>query len=54
VISEAQLSALMSALASSLDYGNFKNAIHSIPAQAGKLPEYSKFWSLMNAWQDRN
>lgn len=41
----------MATLASSIDYSNFKNRIHDLPDQAGKLPAYSQLWSRMLVYQ---
>ena len=51
VVGQPEVNAIMTALASSIDYSNFKNRIHDLPDQADKLPAYSQLWSRMLAYQ---
>jgi len=51
VVGQAEVDAIMAALAGSIDYTNFKNRIHDLPDQAGKLPAYSQLWSRMLDYQ---
>lgn len=51
VVGESQVSTIMSALAASIDYANFKDRIHDKPDQKEKLPAYSRLWSQMLAYQ---
>jgi hypothetical protein len=51
VVGQAEVSKIMAALATSIDYPNFKNCIHSRPDQKDKLPAYSRLWSQMLDYQ---
>lgn len=51
VVGQFEVSAIVAALAASIDYPNFKDRIHDLPDQAGKLPAYSQLWSRMLAYQ---
>ena len=51
VIEQPEVSAIISALATSIDYSNFKDRIHDLPQQEAKLPAYSRLWSQMLAYQ---
>ena len=52
VVGQSEVSAIMSALAASIDYSNFKNRIHDKPDQKDKLPAYSRLWSQMLEYQN--
>ncbi len=54
VVGQPEVSAIMAALATSIDYSNFKNRIHENPEQMDKLPAYSRLWSQMLEYQTRN
>ncbi len=45
IVGHPELSAIMAALAASIDYPNFKARIHEKPDQKCKLPAYSRLWS---------
>ena len=51
VVGQKEVSAIMAALATSIDYANFKNRIHDNPDQKDKLPAYSRLWSQMLDYQ---
>ena len=51
VVGQKEVSAIMAALATTIDYPNFKNRIHDKPDQEDKLPVYSRLWSQMLAYQ---
>jgi len=51
VVGQPGVSKIMAALATSIDYPNFKDRIHDEPAQRDKLPAYSQLWSQMLAYQ---
>ena len=51
VVGQAEVNAIMSVLAHSIDYSNFKDRIHDLPEQAGNLSAYSQLWSRMLAFQ---
>jgi len=51
LVGQAEVSAIMAALATSIDYSNFKDRIHDLPDQEDKLPAYSRLWSQMLAFQ---
>jgi len=51
VVGQPEVNAIMATLASSIDYSNFKNRVHDLPDQAGKLPAYSQRWSRMLVYQ---
>jgi hypothetical protein len=53
VVGQTEVSAIMAALANSIDYSNFKNRIHDMPDQKDKLPAYSQLWSRMLDYQTR-
>jgi hypothetical protein len=53
VVGQTEVSAIMDALATSIDYSNFKNRIHDMPEQEDKLPAYSQLWSRMLDYQTR-
>ena len=42
---------IIAALATSIDYPNFKDRIHENPDQRDKLPAYSRLWSHMLSYQ---
>ena len=54
VVGQQEVLALTAALASSIDYPNFKNRIHDRSDQRDKLPAYSLLWSQMLAYQDHH
>ena len=51
IVGQQEVSAIMAALATSIDYSNFKDRIHGTPGQEDKLPAYSRLWSQMLAYQ---
>ena len=51
IVGQKEVSAIMAALATSIDYPNFKDRIHNEPGQRDKLPAYSQLWSQMLAYQ---
>ena len=51
VVGQREVSAIMAALATTIDYPNFKDRIHATPGQEDKLPAYSRLWSQMLAYQ---
>jgi hypothetical protein len=51
VVGQKEVGAIMTALATSIDYSNFKDRIHDTPGQEDKLPAYSRLWSQMLAYQ---
>jgi len=52
--SKAELHALFAALGESIDYGNFKDAIHHIPSQKSKLPFYTRVWTALYEFQRKS
>jgi hypothetical protein len=52
VVGQAEVGAIMAALATSIDYSNFKGRIHDTPDQEDKLPAYSRLWSQMLSYQE--
>lgn len=53
VVGADALQEIMSALAGSLDYSNFKGVISARPDQSDKLGVYSAFHHDMERWQNR-
>jgi len=53
VVGQPEVSAIMAALAASIDYANFKGRIYDNPGQRDKLPAYSQLWSQMLDYQSR-
>jgi len=51
VVGQPEVSAIMAALSTAIDYPNFKDRIHDTPDQKDKLPAYSRLWSQMLAYQ---
>jgi hypothetical protein len=51
IVGQKEVSAIMAALATSIDYSNFKDRIHDTPGQEDKLTAYSRLWSQMLAYQ---
>jgi hypothetical protein len=51
ITSGADLSRFMSVLTTSIDYGNFKSAIASTPAQRSKVSAYHDIHHRMVEWQ---
>ncbi len=51
IVGQAEVSAIMAALAATIGYPNFKARIHDTPDQEDKLPAYSRLWSQMLAYQ---
>lgn len=51
IVGQREVDAIMSVLAASIDYSNFKDRIHELPEQVGKLPAYSQLWSRMVDYQ---
>jgi hypothetical protein len=51
VLRQPEVLTVMAALATSIDYSNFKTRIHEKPDQQDKLPIYSQFWSQMHEFQ---
>jgi hypothetical protein len=52
IVGQAEVNAIMAALATSIDYPNFKSRIHETPDQEDKLPAYSRLWSQMLTYQE--
>ena len=51
IVGQAEVRAIMAALANTIDYPNFKDRIHEKSDQEDKLPAYSRLWSQMLAYQ---
>jgi len=51
VVGPRELPAIMSALAASLDYSNFKGVVAATPDQRDKLSIYSAFHHDLERWQ---
>ena len=51
IVGQKEVARIMAALATTIDYPNFKNRIHDKPDQKDKLPAYSRLWSQMLAYQ---
>ena len=51
IVGQQEVNTIMSVLADSIDYSNFKDRIHDLPDQVGKLPAYSQLWSRMVDYQ---
>ena len=51
VVGQKEVARIMAALATTIDYPNFKDRIHDKPDQEDKLPAYSRLWSQMLAYQ---
>ena len=51
VVGQKEVARIMAALATTIDYPNFKGRIHDKPDQQDKLPAYSRLWSQMLAYQ---
>ncbi len=51
IVGQQEVSSIMDALSTSIDYPNFKDRIHDKPDQEDKLPAYSRLWSQMLAYQ---
>ena len=51
IVGQPEVNAIMAALATSIDYSNFKGRIHETHDQEDKLPAYSRLWSQMLAYQ---
>ena len=51
IVGQQEVSSIMAALATSIDYKNFKDRIHDKPDQKDKLPAYSRLWSQMLDYQ---
>jgi hypothetical protein len=46
-VTAGHLPAVFKALQDSIRYDNFKNRIHALPDQAGKLPAYTELWQSL-------
>jgi hypothetical protein len=51
LIDQAQLNALYAHFASTINYGNFKDAIYDIADQKDKLGHYHRVWEEMYGYQ---
>ncbi len=51
VVGQPEVSKIMAALATSIDYSNFKDRIHELPDQRDKSSIYSRLWSLFYTFQ---
>lgn len=53
VVDRMELATIMQELISSIDYKNFKGAVHANPNQTHKHTPYLRVWSVMKGLQDQ-
>jgi hypothetical protein len=53
IVTRAQFTRIMAALALDLDYPNFKSQIAATPDQRGKLSAFHEIWEILSRLQER-